>query len=135
MTTETHIPATIDQTTGEILPLKKGLKFKIKKQITRTRLTLLPELPVYVKIESGYYDLPPEVTIKQAKGQERPIIVNVVDLETGVGHSMMMYTVLKNELDRAYPEQSFVGKSLMIVRHDMRGAKGYCTFDIAELED
>lgn len=132
--TNQNMPTTLDQTTGEILPPKQGLKFKVKKQITRTPLTLLPELPVYVKIESGYYDLPAEVTIKQAKGQQRPIIIDVTDLETGVGHSMMMYTVLKSELDRAYPDQSFVGKSLMIVRHDMRGAKGYCTFDIAELE-
>ena len=130
-----NIPTTINQQTGEILPTKQSLKFKVKKQITRTPLQLLPEFPVYVKIESGYYDLPPEVTIKQAKGQARPIIVDVTDLETGVGHSMMMYTVLKSELDKAYPDQTFVGKSLMIVRRDVRGQKGYCTFDIAELED
>ena len=121
--------------TTEVPSTNGGRSFKVKKQLTRQPLNLVPGLPKFIRVDSDYYELPPEVTIKQAKGQPRPLVLDVTDLETGVGHSMIMYAVLKSELDKAYPNSGDkVGKELMIVRHDARGAKGYCTFDIAELE-
>jgi len=110
-------------------------KFKVKKQVTRTPLKMVNEVPVYIRVDSDLYDLPPEVTLKQAKGQERPKVIDVTDLESNMGHSLMMYSVLQSELEKAFGPSGWAGKELQIIKHDVRGSKGYHTFSIGEIEE
>ena len=109
--------------------------FKVKKQVTRTPLKMVNEVPVYIRVDSDLYDLPAEVTLKQAKGQARPKVIDVTDLQTNMGHSLMMYSVLQSELEKAFGPTGWTGKELQVIKHDVRGSKGYHTFSIAEIEE
>ena len=122
-------PATISLGNGQ---------YEVARQVTRTVMRQVDGVPFHVSIDSAIY------TGEELKGgrgggaQYAPAdLAEVTDLATGELHLLIMNTVLRSELERAYPDQSYVGKSFAIV-----GGKGvtkdgepakYKTYKILEL--
>ncbi len=78
--------------------------------------------PVYVKITSA-------ITRTQ-----RRTMVEVINLETREPHSMVVKTVLGNELHRAYPDNGYIGRCFAIDELAPQNGKLYSGFKIDEIE-
>lgn len=150
--TETNVPATIGgsisqravatiQHGGDILSV---LGAKVVKQVTRTVLQQAEGVPFAVEFESASYDS--EVQ-QPARGGAAKMgtarVAEVVNLVTGSHQLLIMNTVLEGELNRNYPDNSYIGKQFAIRSHfpnDGENADGtpkkrrYKVYEIVEIE-
>lgn len=124
-------------TGANVLTLANGLKFTIAKQVTRTVLAQEDNIPFYVTFQTAAIEA--EVLVnnagrKAANDMGPPRICNVENLENGAQQTLIMNAVLEAELDRNYPDQSYVGRSFAIRRQaHHKDDKRYKTYQIAEI--
>lgn len=111
--------------------------FEVVKQVTRSILVQRDGVPFAVTFEGAAYE-GQEITESRGGAKMEPArLCDVLNLITHEKQSLIMNTVLEHELERAYPNGSYVGKSFAI-----RGArpvdaegkqKRYRTYEIAEI--
>ena len=147
---------TIDNTTGEIIasvpataPLQprtlaeilaaNGLQ--VVKQVTRTVLQQKDSVPFCVTFESAIRDS--EVQEGTGRGGKPKMaaarVADVVNIEGGSHQILIVNTVLEGELNRNYPDNSFVGKTFLMKSYfpadlnSATGKKAYKVFEIIEV--
>jgi hypothetical protein len=111
-----------------------GRAFVVKKQLTRTVMREIIGTPYAVMFQGAIYQ---GEDLKSAKAgavkMEPARLCDVLNLETGELQSLILYSVLEGEIHRAYPGDSYIGKSLLI-RASRPEGKRYRTYEIAEIE-
>lgn len=142
----------VDQETGEVLQaptanpvninqrkragkLASGLKFTKVKSVTVPVLKLMPDRPVYVRIESAM-QVSKQVQAKKvgAAPMEPATIAHCVNLENDSECILIVGRMLKSVIDESYPDNGYVGKSFELVNHGMRGDKRYNSYSVNEVE-
>lgn len=146
----------IDNTTGEIVgtavtaapatPMSimdvlaaKGLK--VVKQVTRTVLQQKDDVPFCVTFESAIRES--EVQEGTGRGGKPKMaaarVADVLNIETGSHQILICNTVLEGELNRNYPDNSFVGRTFLmrsffpVDLNSVTGKKAYKVFEIIEV--
>lgn len=135
MTTETtKLSALALANVATSLTLGDG-EYIVARQVTRTVLRQDDGKPFYVLIESAadISDMPEEAKAKKKDDMAPARVCNVVNLETGEPQVLIMNTVLESELDRAYPNGDYVGRSYAISRQQAATDKRYKTYRILEI--
>lgn len=133
-TTAVVIPAT--ETHVNILAGLAG--FKVAKQVTRTVLQQGND-PFAVTFERPAYEGQELKAGRGSGAQMQPArLADVINLVTGELQTLIMNTVLEGELDRAYPNNAYVGRSFLIRGYKPVDSEGkerrYRVYQIAELE-
>ncbi len=117
-----------------------GLMFVKVKSVTRPILKIEKGgKPVYFRCDG------PIVQAEQMeKGREKldangvalppPFIMPVTNLETGEENTIVLNKVLHSELEKNYPDQSYVSRCFAVEKYAPSGDKRYSTFMIAEVE-
>lgn len=72
-------------------------------------------------------------SVDRPQAPNPPELCQVVNLMTGEINQMIVGAVLKSELEREYPNASYVGKAFQIQKAKVQG-KRYSAYQIAELE-
>lgn len=116
-----------------------GKSFKVAKIVTRTVLKQVNDIPFYVRLESAVYQGEEISAGRGGAAKMNPAeLINVENLETGELQLIIANTVLKSELDRAYPDSSYVNKCFAIVRKDgpktRADREAYKVYSIIEIE-
>jgi len=124
---------------GAALTLPDGTRFKVAKQVTRTVLQQVNEVPFYIEITSSIHvsTIDPEYSKYKNKDTGEaslPDVCDVTNLETGECQILIVNTVLGSELERNYPGDSYVGRSFGVLRTKSEMDKRYFTYKIIELE-
>lgn len=109
-------------------------KFERVKAVTLPTIKLEVDATYYITFDS---EIRTEKTIEQTgpdKGKEKDIdIATVINAETGQQGNIVIGAVLKNEIERAYPEAGYVGKSFEITKKKVAG-KRYNNFEVFEIK-
>jgi len=103
-------------------------QFTVVKAVTRPVLKF-GAAPEYILIESAMYQGEP---MEKSKIKELPILMDVVDLKTGEAMLMICPTVFRQELSKAYPDHTYVGKTFQ-VRKIKTEDKDYSLWGITEI--
>jgi hypothetical protein len=114
-----------------------GLKLKKVKAVTLPVLKLQPGAPAIVRFESAMRVSDQIETAKggdRAKAMEPATVAHVVDMQTGEEAIIIVGKVLKGELDKAYPSNSYVGKTFEIINKGKLGDKKYNAYSVTEVE-
>jgi hypothetical protein len=119
-----------------------GTKAPEAPRFKRTAAIVVPQLKM--ELEKSYFlniKTPVEMgkhiegqTDKDGKKKEPPMLARVIDLTTGEELDLIFNTVLLGNLNEAYPDNGYVGKSFEIIKHDKAEGKDYNTFGIFEVE-
>lgn len=111
-------------------------KYRVVKHVTRPLLKLENGVQYYIKIEA------PFKLAEQMKNPKKdaagnvippPTIVDVINLDGGISSQMVANEVFKSELQKQYPNDSYVGKLFELVKNTKAEGKNYNTFGITEL--
>ena len=102
--------------------------FRMVKAVTRPVLKFGVS-PEYVRIESAMYK---GEKLEKAKYESVPTLMEVVNLRTGEAALVIVAKVLEQELNGAYPDQSYVGKDFQI-RKIKTDDKNYALWSVAEI--
>ena len=102
--------------------------FRMVKAVTRPVLKFGAS-PEYVRIESAMYK---GEKLAKAKYDSVPTLMEVVNLRTGEAALIVVAKVLEQELNGAYPDQSYVGKDFQI-RKIKTDDKNYALWSVAEI--
>lgn len=111
-------------------------KLKVKRQVTLPILKLMPDTPVYVRIDGAIFE-GKQLKRGDQENMKPADLMNVTDLVTGESMQIVCGEVLKSTLREEYPNDGYVGKAFRITkgkRKDKEGGRGYFTYAIAELE-
>lgn len=65
---------------------------------------------------------------------EPPHLTQVMNLETGELHTFIVPTVLLLNLEKEYPNETYVKKGFQLKKQSPEGKRKYSLFDIAEIE-
>jgi hypothetical protein len=111
-------------------------KFRIVKHVTRPLLRLIDNKPVFVKMDGPFRQA--EATKnpqKDASGNPvpPPFLADIVNLETDQPSQMVANEVFKSELQKQYPNDSYVGKYFELTKITKAEGKRYNTFTILEI--
>ena len=138
MATKDKDPATTDR--APAAPTRSvsgpnGFKFKKVKSVTVPVLKLLPDQPVYVRVQSKM-EVSKQIEAKKAgtKPMEPATIMHVIDLSTGEEAILIVGKVLEGVFNETYADGAYVGKDFEIVNHGQRGDKKYNTYSVAQIE-
>ena len=128
----TQAPKPVTGLTSVGYNLPAGISFK--RQVTRTVLVQEDQVPIYVHFQSAARvgDLTSDKRIKTP-----PRLADILNLETGELQILIMNAVLESELKRAFPEDSYAGKSFAILPHKNAGGEAdrrYSTYMIIEVD-
>jgi hypothetical protein len=111
---------------------------KVVKNVTLPLLKMKDDgTSYYVKIITEIYAGKDNKTGKQAEGdatQKVPDLIQVIDLETGEEKELIVFAVLKAELEEQYPEGSYKGRCFRLQKFAKADGKKYSTAQIAEIE-
>jgi hypothetical protein len=111
--------------------------WSVDRQITRTVLRQIDFEPFFCTIES-VAALGVAIAASGRPAKDPPTLCDVIDLATGELQILVMNKVLLSELDRAFPDNGYVGRSFAIVRHGHQDAtdtdKRYKLYKILELK-
>lgn len=111
--------------------------FRVVKHVTRPLLKITDNKQYYIMFEN------PLKQAEQVKNPKTgadgnvvppPFIIDVLNLEDGISMQMVANEVLKSELEKQYPDATYVGKYFEIVKNTRAEGKRYNTFGITELE-
>jgi hypothetical protein len=113
----------------------QGGKFARKSAVT---------LPTFKMLEGGSYYFqfmnPIRTETSQQKDEngkmvDKPIdIAQVVNVETGELGQIVVGSVLKSNLEKAYPNGAYVGKAFEIVKQKGKEGKRYRTYTVYEID-
>jgi len=111
--------------------------FRVVRHVTRPLLKLVDNTPTYVLIDEAMKQAEP-IKGRTQKGVDGnplppPFIVAVTDLSDGSQKQMVCNEVLKSELDKQYPNDTYVGKYFELIKNTKAEGKRYNTFGITEL--
>lgn len=112
----------------------EGLKFKVIKRVVVPVLKLIAGTPRFFQIAE-----PIQTREKEEKNDKGEVvkgtidICRVTDLETGEMGEFVVGNVLRDDLNDAYPNAGYVGKSFRFLKKDVPG-KRYKTYEIDEIE-
>ena len=112
-------------------PLKK-FKFKKIKAVNRGLLKFSPNKPIYIKAESAMVQS--EKHPKDKSDKTPPVLMDIVDLQTGEEAQIICGEVVKSELEKHYPNNEFIGKCFEITQHEPEAGKQYRKYSIVEIE-
>jgi hypothetical protein len=110
-----------------------GGQYKIAKQVTRTVLHQHDGEPFYIQFQSSIRRSTVEPAGDKAD-MAPPNIADVLNLETGEMQILVMNTVLESELQRAYPNDDYVGRMFGVKRGKSELDKRYKVYTIIEIE-
>lgn len=118
-----------------------GGKFTRKRAVTLPTFKVEVDKTLYLMVNSAMY-LGKEQKAKAgeeakkgaAKMDQPATILPVTDVETGEQGQIIVNAVLKGILDETYPDESYVGKSFEITKHDKKAGKRYHTFSVFEID-
>ncbi len=105
-----------------------ALEFEVVKSVTRPVLRFGAQ-PEYVRIEGPMYK---GEKIEKAKYDSVPTLLDVINLKTGEAMVMVCATVFVSEIERAYPDGSYVGRDFQIRKINTEGKK-YAIWSITEI--
>ena len=118
--------------------LPSGVRFHVKKQVTRTVLHQVDGVAYAVAFTSEIRDSEVVESGRGGKAKMSPArISEITNLESGELQILIMNTVLEGELTKAYPDNGFVGKMFTFMRKqgpDRKDDRGYKVYQIAEIE-
>jgi hypothetical protein len=110
-------------------------EYEIERRVTRTVISQKDGEPLFVLFQEPAYTS----DVKQKKGNkdmDPARCANVINLETGEEHILIMNTVLESELNKAYPDNGYVGRAYAITRSTPEQGEGdrrYKVYKIIEL--
>lgn len=112
---------------------------KVKRILTLPLIKFEVGKPLYLKMLDKIYRAKPikNPTAEDAK-KEPPLLVNVVDRQTGEMGQIILGAVLANLLHEDYPDDGYVGKTFAIeLTGQKRGRSGNNSnmYKVEELED
>lgn len=117
-----------------VSPLEQSnLKFRVVKHVTRPLLKMEDGQDYYIKFEAKMFQAE---ALKNAPASDKkapPYIAHVVDLETGHASQIICNEVLRTEIDKSFPNDTYVGKAFHIIRNKIAENKKYATFNITEI--
>lgn len=109
----------------------KKFVFKKIKSVTLPVLKLTEAQPRYVKIMQAMYE-----GRKMDDKKEPATLAECVDLETGENGLIIFATVLRTELNAAYPDGSYVGKCFEFVNEGKKKAdQKYNNYRVTQIEE
>lgn len=133
--------ATIDAPSKPVV----AFKFAVVKQITRQQIKMLENTEYYFRFQSGIYkdeDSPTRKPRKSKDGEEgkpmeAPWLMDVTEHTTGEIGKIIVPSVLKIELEDAYPEvdgkPGWLNRDFQVIPRRKTG-KRYWLFDIQEIQ-
>jgi hypothetical protein len=111
-----------------------AVKFTKKKFVTLPLIKLADDTEYFFRFDGAIFKADDnDRPRKESEPKEPPYLAHVLNLETGEMGQIITPAVLKSELEKAYPKDSYVGKAFSLQRHKVEG-KRYSTWDIAEIE-
>lgn len=123
-----------------------GLRVKIKSLVTRPQLKLEDGKAVYVQFDGKMYKADPITPTRtrrepaegdaptSGRKMAPPMLAHVLDLtHKRRPCTMIINAILESELNKAYPNDGYVGKQFQIVKRPLQG-KSYAAVDVAEIE-
>ena len=115
------------------VPDLAGMGFKVTRKITLPLLSTKDGGQYAVQLQGKFY-VGKEITQKGEVAKKPAIMVDVIDLLTGQLMQMICPTVLKANIEEAFPDDSYVGKCIAFERFAKKEGKNYNTFSLAEIE-
>lgn len=112
-------------------------KFKVKGHVTLPLLKMAAEKTYFLRIDTKIVQSEPA---RNNKGElvdtskEPPFVCKVTELESGEVAQIICPAVMTSELNKHYPDDTYVGKMFSVCRHEKAAGKNYATFSIAEVE-
>ena len=112
-----------------------GLVFTKKKTVTVPILKLMPDQPVYIKVENAM-EMSRQVAGAKVAGQsmEPATIMHCTNLDSDTECLLIVGTMLKSVIEESYPNQSYVGLCFEVTNHGKRGDKKYNAYSLTEIE-
>lgn len=108
-----------------------GVEYEVAVIVTRSVLRQELKVPFFVEFESAIYEAPP---LEQATKMAPPMIADVINLQTGECQILICNTVLEREIERNYPNGSYVGKRFAMCGYMAgRESNDYRVYNIVEL--
>jgi hypothetical protein len=108
--------------------------FTVAKQVTRNVLKQVDDKWLAWQSEGEIYE---GEALEKERGKEPEMapahLMHVINLETREKMVLVMNTVLQGELERAYPDGSYVGKYFASRRRAAAEGKRYKVYDLMEL--
>lgn len=122
--------------TGAAMGAPTGGKvpFKIKRHVTRSVLKFVAEVSVHVKILTAMHMGKELKGRGEAATMEPATLCEVVNLDTGEEQQMLVSAVIKSIFTEEYPDDSYVGRGFLIIKHAKAEGKNYFTYSIDELD-
>lgn len=110
-------------------------KLAVVRNVTLPLLKQTDDQPYYIAIVSGIVQ---GKAVAQKKGEtvmEPAKIMRVVNLQTGQECEMIANSVMQSTFEENYPDQSYVGKAFVVIRHAKQAGKRYHTYTVTEIEN
>lgn len=126
----TNVPATVDQSTGEIVSAGTMPKLVIKRRVTTPLFKMRVGLPVAFIFLTAITE---GKKIEKSKYDGVPHLAHVFNVQDNTVYQFIVNTVVHKEIEAAYPDQSYVGKGFLIELHNAEG-KSYKICDLQEFE-
>lgn len=112
-----------------------GRSYRLARRVTRAILGQKDGVAFYVEFETSAREAPPLDNSGKAAIKTPPRVADVIDLSTGEACLLILNAVLEAELDRAYPDGSYVGHKFAVMRFPHPNAdKRYKIYSITEIE-
>lgn len=114
-----------------------AIKFRVLKQITLPLIKLGINEEFFLRFDGEIFRAKENTkgpVGADGKMKQPPFIAHVTHLESGAKGQIIVPTVLKADLEDAYPEGSYVKRSFLIVNKGKKAGKEYNTFELAEIE-
>lgn len=111
--------------------------FRVVRNVTRPLLKMKDNQAYYIQIEEKIFQAEQVKNPKKdADGntQKPPFVFFAKNLEDGHSVQMLANSVLHSELEKQYPDNSYVGKVFELIKNTKAEGKSYNTFGITELE-
>lgn len=125
--------------TSQLTPFQMS-NFRVIKHVTRPLLKLVDNQPAYVKVDGAFKQAEQQKKpkmVKQADGSEvpqpPPFVVDVTNLENNQPSTMVANEVFRTELQKQYPNDTYVGKYFEVIKNTKAEGKNYNTFGITEI--
>ena len=128
--TETALSPVNAQTAASVRNMAKGLK--LKKRVTIPLLKQRVGMPIAVVFMSAMTESAPLASDKSGK-KDPATIAKVFSLFDETVYQIIIGTVTRSELEKAYPDNGYVGKAFYIELHKVEG-KNYHVCDLQEVE-
>lgn len=112
-------------------------KYTVKARVTEQLVKLELDTEYFVRFDFEIYKAKENAARRKAPddkpAQEPPHLCKITLLDDMSQGVMIIPTVLKTELEDAYPAADYVGRCFRLVRHRLEGRR-YNTFEISEIE-